>query len=192
MKNIQIQSYKDELSLESKKGLDFIVAAGLIWAIIAYIWTLPYTAYNKSVLTFVAGGLLMPLAYLMSKLLKTNWKIKNNPLQALGLYLNFAQLFYFPFIVFFLIEDPNYFVMGYAIITAAHLFPYTWLYDCKGYAIIAMVGSVGSFLLALNVTHSQMYYVPLFITLILAILMVWIYKDLVHAERNKLGKERTP
>lgn len=178
MKNNQIQHLKDELSSESKKGLDFIIAASIIWAIITYVWTLPYTPYNLSVLTFIAGGLLMPFAFLMSKLLKTNWKLKHNPLQVLGLFLNFTQLFYFPFIVFFLIKDPIYFVMGYAIITAAHLFPYAWLYDCKGYAIVAGIGAISPLLIALNVNSNLIYLVPMVTTVCLLTLAIWIQLQL--------------
>ncbi len=178
MKDIYFQNHKEELIKESKKGVDFIVAACIIWIIITFVWTLQTVPYSKSVLTFIAGGLLLPIALLLSKVFKTNWKLKHNPLLALGLYLNFAQLFYFPFIIFFLIQEPIYFVMSYAIITAAHLFPYAWLYDHRGYAIIAGIGSVGSFLLAINVSHEHMYFVPMFIASCLLVLAIWIYRNI--------------
>ncbi len=83
-----------ELSIKAKNGLDFILAASVIWLVISFIWTLSYSSYDKSVLTFVIGGLMLPLAILLSKVLKTTWVIQSNPLQPLGLWLNFAQLFY--------------------------------------------------------------------------------------------------
>src|ERR1700743_2877434 len=99
-----------ELSVKSKNGIDFTLAAGVIWLIIAYFWAGNTTAYNKSVLTFIIGGLLLPSAFALSKLFKTTWTIKENPLQPLGLWLNFAQLFYFPFLVFTLIKMPEFFI----------------------------------------------------------------------------------
>ncbi|MFZ6010636.1 MAG: DUF7010 family protein [Bacteroidota bacterium] len=85
-----------ELSIKSKNGLDFILAASVIWIAIAYVWTLPSKPYDKSILTFIVGSFMLPLALLVSKMVKTTWTNKNNPLQPPGLWLNFAQLFYFP------------------------------------------------------------------------------------------------
>ena len=103
-----LDSLRIELSVKSKNGLDFTLAASIVWLSIAFIWTLNTSSYNKSVLTFIVGGFMLPLALLFSKILKTNWKNKDNPLQPLGLWFNFAQLFYFPFLIFILIKMPDY------------------------------------------------------------------------------------
>lgn len=87
-----------ELSVKSKNGLDFTTSACIVWLLIAFIWTLEIKPYDKSVFTFIVGGFVLPLAFLFSKLFKTNWTNKENLLQPLGLWLNFAQLFYFPFL----------------------------------------------------------------------------------------------
>ena len=168
-----------ELSIKAKNGLDFIMAATVIWLAITYVWTLGYSSYDKSVLTFIVGGLMLPLALLFSKILKTEWTIKNNPLQPLGLWLNFAQLFYFPFLVFVLIKTPDYFVMVYVIITGAHFFPYAWYFKAIPYAIMAGVISLGSLLIGLMVP-GDIYIVPLFASgcfLLLAILLYFSYKQ---------------
>lgn len=165
---------KVELSLKAKRGIDFIISASLVWLLITYIWTLGLSAYDKSVLTFIVGSLMLPMALLLSKLFKTQWKIENNPLQPLGLWLNFAQLFYFPFLIFILIKSPEYFVMTYAIITGAHLFPYGWLYNNLAYSVLAGVISVGSFMLALFIDADKMFVVPLFTALMLLILAIAI------------------
>ncbi|MEK6783744.1 MAG: hypothetical protein AABY93_18735 [Bacteroidota bacterium] len=111
-----------ELSLKSKNGMDFILAASIVWLVISYVWTLEMSSYNKSVITFIVGSLMLPLAILFSKILKTTWTLKENPLQSLGLWLNFAQLFYFPFLIFTLIKMPDHFVMVYVIITGPTFF----------------------------------------------------------------------
>jgi uncharacterized membrane protein len=164
-----------ELSIKAKNGLDFILSASVIWLLISFIWTLPYSSYNKSVLTFIVGGLMLPLAVLLSKVLKTTWTIQSNPLQPLGLWLNFAQIFYFPILIFVLLKMPDYFVMVYATITGAHFFPYAWYYKINSYAIMAGVISVGALLIGLNVTTEKMYIVPLFTSLSLIILAVLLY-----------------
>ena len=66
---------KVELSLKAKRGIDFIISASLVWLLITYIWTLGLSAYDKSVLTFIVGSLMLPMALLLSKLFKTHCKI---------------------------------------------------------------------------------------------------------------------
>lgn len=135
----ELNQLRLELALKAKNGIDFILAASIIWLMISYVWTLPYSDYNKSVITFIIGGLMLPVAWGLSKLLNTSWTIKNTPLQPLGLWLNFAQLFYFPFLILILLKSPQYFVMTYVIITGAHFSPYAWYYNEKSFAIMAGV-----------------------------------------------------
>ena len=118
---------------------------------------------------------MIPLALLLSKVLKTNWKVKNNPLQPLGLWLNFAQLFYFPFLIFILLKHPDYFVMGYAIITGAHFLPYAWFYNEKAYAVASGIISIGALLISLNISVEKMYYIPIFMGITLFMLAIWLY-----------------
>ncbi len=175
MKTNELKALKNELSIKAKSGLDFIIAACIIWFAISYVWTLTATTYNKSILTFIVGGPMLPLAFMLSKILKTNWKIKGNPLQPLGLWLNFAQLFYFPFLIFILLANPDFFVMTFAIITGAHFFPYAWFYGEKAYAIFAGIISLGSMLIGINVENDKMFLVPLFTAICLAVMGLIIY-----------------
>lgn len=175
MKKTELEKLKLEIQLNAKNGIDFIISAAIVWFGIFIIWTLDYQAYDKSIFTFIFGAILLPLAFGFSKILKTNWKVENNQLQPLGLWLNFAQLIYFPFLIFILIKYPDYFIMAYTIITGAHLFPYAWFYDEMGYVVSAILISVGSLLIALNVTAENIYYIPLFTSMIFLIFTIWIY-----------------
>ncbi len=178
-----LEQLKCEIQLKAKNGIDFIFAVCITWFGIFLIWKyVDSTSYNKSVLTFIFGAILIPLALGLSKVLKTTWKIKDNPLQPLGLWLNFAQLIYFPFLIFILIKYPDYFIMTYAIITGAHLFPYSWFYDEIGYAIAAITISVGSMLMAIFINTSSLFYIPAFTAFILLLLGVWI---LIRYQRLK-------
>ena len=166
-----------ELSVKSKNGLDFTLSASIIWLLIAFIWTLKGSSYDKSILTFIVGSLMLPLALLMSKVLKTVWTNKDNPLQPLGLWLNFAQLLYFPFLIFTLMKMPDYFAMVYVIITGAHFFPYAWFYKTNLYAIFAGIISFGALALGLLLPLEKTYLVPVFMSVSLAILTVLLYLD---------------
>ncbi|OFX51538.1 MAG: hypothetical protein A2066_16990 [Bacteroidetes bacterium GWB2_41_8] len=166
-----------EFSIKSKNGLDFTMSASIVWLLIAAIWTLEIKPYDQSVLTFVIGGFVLPLAFFFSKLFKTNWTNKENPLQPLGLWLNFAQLFYFPFLVFTLIKTPEYFVMVYAIITGAHFFPYAWFYKTPWYAIFAGIISIAAMAFGLILPPEEMYFIPAFMSASLVILTVLLHFD---------------
>ncbi len=174
MKQKGLTELKAEIQLQAKNGIDFIFSAGILWLAISYIWTLEYTSYYRSIFTFMIGAILLPLAFGLSKILKTNWKVKDNPLQPLGLWLNFAQLVYFPFLIFILIKYPDYFIMAYAIITGAHLFPYAWFYDEIGYAVWAIIISVGTLFITLNIEIEKIWIVPLFTSIMLFLLAGWI------------------
>jgi hypothetical protein len=166
-----------ELSIKAKNGIDFITAASIVWLAISYLWTLNISPYNQSILTFCVGAVMLPLAFLFSKIFKTTWSIKTNPLEPLGLWLNFAQLFYFPFLFFTLSKMPEYFVMVYVIITGAHFFPYSWYYKNKLYAISAGVISVGAFLLGTYLPTDKIYLIPLLLSVYLMVLAILLYYD---------------
>ena len=152
-----------ELSVKAKNGLDFILAATLVWAAIAIVWALPYPPARLGCFTFCVGALTLPLAWLFSKLLRTTWTLPHNPLQPLGLWLNFAQLFYFPFLFFIFGRHPAYFVMTYGIITGAHFFPYAWFYAARPYAFAAGLISFGCLFIGVRTAGSAPYWVPVFV-----------------------------
>lgn len=184
MKERSLQALKLEIRLQAKNGVDFLFAAGIVWLMIAYIWTLKYTAYDRSILTFIAGAIMLPMAFGFSRILRTDWKVKDNPLQPLGLWLNFAQLIYFPFLIFILLKDPDHFVMAYAIITGAHFFPYAWLYDEIGYAIWAVLISLGSFFISINIAAEMMWTVPLYTSFMMFLLAGWIFTRVVRLKKK--------
>lgn len=177
MTNESLDELRVNLSVNSKNGLDFTLSAGIIWALIAWIWTLNFKSYDKSVFTFIIGALMLPLAFLFSKFFKTTWTNKDNPLQPLGLWLNFSQLFYFTFLIFSLIKFPDYFVMVYAIITGAHFFPYAWFYKTKLYAVFAGIISVGAMTLGLILPMTEIYIIPVFMSVCLLILTILLFFD---------------
>lgn len=163
-----------ELSVKAKNGLDFLVAASLIWCVIAVIWWRPGSLAAKGLLTFWVGSLLLPLAWGLSKVFRTTWTLKHNPLQPLGLWLNLAQLFYFPILLFVYGRLPQYFIMTYAIITGAHFFPYAWFYNVRANAVMAGVISGGALVLGWRVSAATLYVIPACMVGALLVLCGWL------------------
>jgi hypothetical protein len=177
MTNESLDELRVNLSVKSKNGLDFTLSAGIIWIIIAWIWTLNFKSYDKSVFTFIVGALMLPLAFLFSKLFKTTWTDKDNPLQPLGLCINFSQLFYFTFLVFALIKFPDYFVMVYAIITGGHFFLFAWFYKTNLYAVFAGIISIGAMTLGLLLPMTEIFFIPIFMSVSLVVLTILLFFD---------------
>ncbi|WCM41916.1 hypothetical protein MG290_13380 [Flavobacterium sp. CBA20B-1] len=175
MEKRSLEKLKIEIQTQAKKGIDFILSGGLLWLAIFIIWLQDFTLHNKSVFTFIIAALMLPIAFGLSKILKTNWKIKDNPLQPLGLWLNFAQIIYFSILIFVFIKYPNDFIMTYSIITGAHLFPYAWFYNENGYALSAILISVGALFIALFTDSNTLWLIPLFTSLVLFTLAIWIF-----------------
>lgn len=177
MTSESLDKLRNSLSIKSKNGLDFTLSACFVWILITIVWTLDKRAYDKSVLTFIVGSLMLPMTLVFSKIFRTVWSDKDNPLQPLGLWFNFSQLFYFPFLVFILVKMPDYFVMTYAIITGAHFFPYAWFYRTSHYAVFAGIISVGALISGLFLKPDGMYLIPLFMSVALFILTVLLFID---------------
>ncbi|TVQ85238.1 MAG: hypothetical protein EA393_13790 [Bacteroidetes bacterium] len=162
------EALKTNVQIKARNGIDFIIAAAIIWIVISFIWKFAdISSYQKSLFTFLVSMTLLPVAFALSKVLKTDWKSDNNPLSSLGLWLNFAQFAYFPFVLIALFRYPDYFIVAYAIIAGAHLFPYAWLYDEIGYAFASLLISFGSMVFVLFSGTSDMFMIPVFTAFIL-------------------------
>ncbi|UYZ64779.1 DUF7010 family protein [Hymenobacter weizhouensis] len=187
-----IDALRLELSVKAKNGLDFIVAASVVWAAIAFVWTLPNSPGLNGFITFFVGTLTLPLAWLLSKVFGTTWTLPHNPLQPLGLWLNFAQLFYFPFLLFMYSKYPQHFLMTYGIITGAHFFPYAWFYRAPAFAFMAGLIPVGCLVLGLRLTPADLYLIPVFISGALLVLAGWlwlVYRNRQPADASVVARE---
>ncbi len=172
-----------ELSVKAKNGLDFILAGVVVWGAITVVWLLPNPASRNGFITFFVGALLLPLARLLSGPLRTTWTLPHNPLQPLGLWLNFAQLFYFPLLMFMFGRYPQHFIMAYGIITGAHFFPYAWFYRAPAFAIMARVISVGCLVLGLRLSPGHLYLIPAFVAACLAVLAALLVRSYRQNQR---------
>lgn len=171
------QEMRTEIILRNKNGINFILAASICWLGISFLWTSRLSSGELVLYSFMATMPLLPLAWLLGKVFKTEWKIANNPLNDLGLWLNFAQLFYFPLLFFVLMRDNYDMPMALAIITGAHFFPYAWFYQTKSYAVMAGVISVGSAYIGYQGNEHAGHWIGAFVAVCLWILGIWLYAD---------------
>ena len=172
---LHIDELKNELAIRCKNGLPFLLSATVIWSIVLVIFLLPYEIEGKNILTLYSTSIMFPLSILCSKIIRADWRANDNPLGILGLYINLAQLMYFPILAYMFYKNPNEMIVFLAVITGAHLFPYGWFYNAKAYTIMAPVISILISLIGWNISVAGLWLIPLSMILLLIILNIWLY-----------------
>lgn len=165
------------LSLRSKNGLAFLLSGIVVWIIITIIYVLPIELKFQNIFMLSVTALLFPLAVFISKIINADWKSKDNPLGTLGLYLNLAQVMYFPLIFWALFNSPEEMVSFFAIIAGAHFFPFGWLYRANAYYLLAPIMSVLIFVISAFVHTHFLWHIPLTMVLLLTTLVVLLHFD---------------
>jgi hypothetical protein len=125
--------------IKQKKGIHFIIASVIIWSLIFFIHSTSLSIDFKNLLTFFATAPLMPISYVIAKILNIDFTNKENPLTKLGLLFSLNQLLYLLIAMWVMNQQPESLVMVLAIIFGAHLLPYSWLYQSKTYQVFALV-----------------------------------------------------
>lgn len=133
-----LDALRNDCIIKQKRGLHFIFTSVIIWIGILLVNLSPMPLLTKNLFTFVCTALLLPIAFLMSKLLKIDFQNKDNPLTVLGVLLSSNQILYLLIAMWIYSAIPNKMVMVIAIIFGAHLLPYSWLYKSKSYLIFSI------------------------------------------------------
>ncbi|WP_120188664.1 DUF7010 family protein [Ammoniphilus oxalaticus] len=172
-----MKSLQKEISIETKNGLPFLCAGVLVWMVITALYLQDLPIKTKNIGMLYATGLMFPFALGFAKFLRAKWKIDEHPLNQLGLIFNLAQLLYFPLVFWAFAHSAEQMVLFFAVITAAHFFPFGWLYQAKAYYILAPIFSVALILIGWNLNQQTLWVVPCFMVVFLLILSGWLYAD---------------
>lgn len=186
---VDVVNLTNQLSIRAKNGIGFLMSAVIVWGIITVIFLLPIEIHTKNVLMLFSAGIMFPLALLFSKLIKADWRTNDHPLGMLGFYLNLAQLMYFPIIFWALVQSPDQMVLFFAIITAAHFYPYGWFYHTKAYYFMAPVMSIFLMFIGWNADAGDLWHIPIAMSIFLLILISWLYAD--FKKKVNLEKQST-
>ncbi len=144
----------DEMRMDSaikqKKGLHFILASVIIWGAVFAIHLTTLNILTKNLLTFCLTAPLLPLAFVISKIIKVDFTNKENPLTNLGIIFSANQILYLLIAMWIYNAVPEKMVMILAMIFGAHLLPYGWLYQSKSYMILSIVIPIAALIIGLN------------------------------------------
>ena len=97
------------------------------------------TILTKNLLTFCCTAPLLPISFLISKMIKVDFQNKSNPLTNLGVLFSINQILYLLIAMWIYPTIPEKMLMVIAIIFGAHLMPYSWLYKSKSYFVLSIV-----------------------------------------------------
>ncbi len=147
---MNLEEMRVNCASKQKKGLHFILASVIIWAAIFVVHFTSLPILTKNFLTFCFTAPLMPLAYMISKLIKVDFTNKENPLTNLGLLFSLNQLLYLLIAMWVYPTVPEKMVMVLGMIFGAHLLPYSWLYKSMSYRILSFVIPAAVLFIGLN------------------------------------------
>ena len=133
----------DEMRIDaakkSKKGLHFIIGSVIIWCAVLVIWLMPIEdIMTRNLLTFCFTAPLLPISYMISRIIKSEFTIKGNPLNDIGFLFAMNQMLYLLIAMWVYPTVPDKMVMVIALIFGAHLLPFSWLYKSRAYMVMSI------------------------------------------------------
>jgi len=168
-----------DCALKQKKGLHFIIASVFIWTAITAVNFTSLPVLTKNLMTFCFTAPLMPLAYLISKIIKVDFSNKGNPLTRLGILFSLNQLIYILIVMWVYPTVPDKMVMILAMVFGAHLLPFSWLYKSKSYIVLSIIIPVVALIIGINYSAA--------IVALVMILIEIMFSILLHFEVKKLS-----
>ena len=176
---MELEELIKDCSQKQKKGMHFIVASIVIWALILALHLTDLNIELKDILTFCCSAVLFPLAWMLSKVLKIDFEGKGNPLSKAGILFSINQMLYILIAMWVLSAMPEKMLMVYAMIFGAHLMPFSWLYQSKSYMVFSIVIPILSLIVGL------MY--PPYVLAALMMIIGAIFSTCLYMECKKLG-----
>ena len=127
----------------------------------------------KNLFTFVCAAVLLPLSYLVSKLINVDFQNKGNPLTELGILFSVNQVLYLLIAMWIYPTIPEKMLIILAIIFVAHLLPYSWLYKSKVYLDFSILIPFLALIVGLNFKPAILALTMMGIEIIFSIALVW-------------------
>lgn len=90
----EIDELRLDCALKQKRGLHIILALIIIWLVIAIIHFSSMPILTKNLFTFVCAAVLLPLSYIVTKLINVDFQNRGNLLTELGILFSVNQALY--------------------------------------------------------------------------------------------------
>ena len=174
-----LEKTKQACAHVQKRGLHFILASVIIWAMVAVVHFTKLPIETKNLLTFCCTCPMMPLAWMLSKPLGITFSDKENPLSSLGIIMSLAQIPYLLIVMWVYAAVPDKMVMTLAMVFGAHLLPFGWLYNSKVYYFMTGAVTIGALLVGLMFPPQVLALCMVAVEIIFCLLLVAENRNLV-------------
>ena len=164
---MSLEELKKDCSKKQKKGIHFIIASIIIWSMFLIVQITNLPILTKNLLTFCCTAPLLPISFLISKILKIQFQDKSNPLNYLGILFSYHTM-------------PDKMLMVIAMIFGAHLLPYSWLYNSKTYMVLSIIIPILSLIVGLNFANYTLAIMMILIEIIFSVLLSFENKKIVN------------
>ncbi len=179
--NLNLDQLRLNSATKQKKGLHFILASVFLWIAILVVHSTGLHILTKNLLTFCFTAPLVPLAFLISKIIKVDFTNKDNPLTNLGILFSVNQMLYLLIAMWIYNAVPEKMVMVLAMIFGAHLFPYGWLYKSTTYMVLSGLIPIAALIVGLNFSPQIVAGMMIGVEIIFSLLLVFEVKKLPAA-----------
>lgn len=136
---MKLEELRNDCAIKQKKGLHIIMASVIIWTAVLCVHLTSLPILTKNLLTFCCTAPLLPVSFLISKVLKVDFQNKENSLTGLGVLFSVNQILYLLIAMWIYPTIPEKLLMIIAMIFGAHLMPYSWLYKSKSYFMFSII-----------------------------------------------------
>lgn len=170
------------VSASSAGGAPFLIAYGLTFFLTGLLYFyLPRP--TTALIAMFQGGLALPLAFWLERRLGFARRAPDNPLQALSGQMAFSQVLGLPALIVAYSLNPGSITVVLASLGGVHFLPYAWLHRMRIYIFLAVVISVGAFVLQIWLGSDAFSNILLFVALV-----YWIAAPLVYHNAARLVK----
>lgn len=177
---MDLESLEKDCAWKQKKGLPFILTSVLIWTGILCVHLTGLPILTKNLLTFCCAAPLVPVAFVISKLIGVDFQGKDNPLTKLGLLFTVNQIVYLLIAMWVYNAVPDKMLMVFAMIFGAHLMPYSWLYQSKSYFVFSIAVLILSLIVGLMFQPFVLAAVMICVEILFCILLCLEVRSLNH------------
>lgn len=176
---MELDELRKDCARRQKKGLHFILASVLIWALILAVQLTNLAVEQKNLVIFCCSAILFPMAWGLSKALGIDFEGKGNPLTKAGIIFSVNQLLYILIAMWVYAAVPGKMLMVYAMIFGAHLMPFSWLYQSKSYLALSIFIPIMSLLVGL--------FCPPYVLALIMVVVEALFSLLLFLEVKKLA-----
>lgn len=176
----------DDISIQQKKGLSFILASICIWIVITVISFLPIELMYRNIAVLSCGALLFPVSIFWSKVINVNMFYKDNPLINGLLIATNNQILYLLICIILLIKAPALVLPAYALIYGAHLLPYSFFYQSKAYKNITIF-ICAAIMVVLVFLRLDVRLVPIIVEIGVILLAIFLNNEIKQLKNEKIN-----